>query len=112
MTNDHEQILLDENGTNGGNSKLDVWENFNGQIYHGKCFCCHDRISVKEAHIGYIISVFNGGTSQLDNMKPICNRCYQNIGDQNMEQYMIDNNMKGLIYLNSLYKKPVYMPNR
>lgn len=112
MTNDYDQNLLDEKIANKENSKLDVWESFNGQSYYGKCFCCTERILVREAHIGYIISISNGGTTQMDNMKPICDRCYYDIGNQNMEQYMITNNMRGLMYLNGSYKIPEYNPTQ
>jgi hypothetical protein len=55
---------------------------------------------------------YYGGTSQMENMKPICDQCYHNIGNQNMDQYMITNNMNGLMYLNKSYKETEYKPNR
>lgn len=49
-----------------------------GRVYSNKCYIkwCYNKINVFNYKLGYNVPVSKGGRMCLENVKPICNRCY------------------------------------
>ena len=54
-----------------------------------KCICCKtSEIEGKDFVAGHIISEYNGGKVEVDNLLPICQPCNSSMGVTNMEDYI------------------------
>ena len=59
-----------------------------GKKTESKCPVCGLRtISFDNFDCGHILSVFNGGTDSVDNLKPICRPCNQAMGTTNLNDF-------------------------
>lgn len=70
--------------------KRKVWDKYVGE-YIGKtlCLCCNLTPIVKDSFsCSHIISEFNGGKLELDNLRPICVSCNSSIGTNNMDKFI------------------------
>lgn len=52
----------------------------------GKCAYCRCPLHFVDFHMGHVISVQNGGTNDLDNIRPLCSSCNISMGDKNMDE--------------------------
>lgn len=65
-----------------------VWEAYNGKVYYAICRAgCGKMLNVNDYECGHVISVKNGGTNQLKNLRPICSKCNKSMGTQNLETF-------------------------
>jgi hypothetical protein len=70
--------------------KSHIWEHYIGRhINEHRCLCC------KKAYIrntdfvtGHVISEANGGTLEINNLRPICAVCNNGMGKMNMVDYV------------------------
>ena len=67
--------------------RKEVWKKRNGSNMNGNCYCCNDDIEYDCFHCGHIISEFNGGLTNLQNIEPICQKCNLSMGIKNMNDY-------------------------
>ena len=70
--------------------KRKVWDKYVGECI-GKtlCLCCNLTPIVQASFsCGHIISEFNGGKLELDNLRPICVSCNSSIGTNNMDEFI------------------------
>jgi hypothetical protein len=67
--------------------KTDLWKKYYGEVYNALCLICNSSISIENFEAGHIISVAEGGTNIIDNLKPICIGCNRAMGEQNMNTY-------------------------
>lgn len=72
-----------------------VWDNnISPEFKIGNCYVCNSKISFSNFHCGHIIAEKDGGTIELNNLKPICMLCNTSMGTTNMnifkEQYGFD----------------------
>lgn len=86
-----------------------VWEKQFGSNSNGKCpiFECSKILDINVEnswHCGHIISHFNGGLTELDNLKPICPSCNKTMNYKNWADYEKE------IYIQYLDK--LYFPDR
>jgi hypothetical protein len=59
-----------------------------------KCFCCKvTEISQLKFQCGHIISEYNGGLTNIDNLLPICSLCNASMGRTNMYEFINKYNM-------------------
>lgn len=67
-----------------------VWNTYIGEnIGKGKCYCCKlTDITQLSFHCGHIVSVINGGSTEIDNLKPICQNCNCSMGTKNMDEFI------------------------
>ena len=67
-----------------------VWNKYIGEeIGKTLCLCCKiSDISQMTFSCGHIVSVYNGGDINLDNLKPICVSCNSSMGTQNMDEFI------------------------
>jgi len=65
--------------------KEEVWSTNLGNIYESKCFIswCSNKINVFNFHVGHDIPESKGGTDDISNLKPICDRCNLSMGNNN-----------------------------
>lgn len=54
----------------------------------GECYCCQEVIDSKHFEAGHIISHKNGGDINLDNLRPVCDRCNKSISTDNMNDFI------------------------
>jgi hypothetical protein len=55
----------------------------------GICQCCmREPITINNFHAGHVIAERDGGTTTLDNMKPICPLCNGSMGRENMDDFI------------------------
>lgn len=65
-----------------------VWLKYNGRAYDAKCNVpwCKNVISVYDHESGHVIPHSKGGSTTLENLRPICSRCNKSMSDK----YTID----------------------
>ena len=68
--------------------KEEVWVSNFGYKYTSKCYInwCSNKINVFNFHVGHDIPECKGGTDNINNLKPICDRCNLSMGSQNTIQ--------------------------
>jgi hypothetical protein len=55
--------------------QLRVWEKYIGETLRSQCACCEAPISVVDFACGRVTCSANGGSSALDNLRPVCVAC-------------------------------------
>ena len=67
-----------------------VWNKYIGEeIGKTQCLCCNlTDISQMNFSCGHIVSVYNGGDINPENLKPICASCNSSMGTQNMDEFI------------------------
>jgi 5-methylcytosine-specific restriction endonuclease McrA len=68
--------------------RQDLWEQYYGENYNSLCLICKKKISIINFEVGHIISVADGGTDTIDNLKPICRDCNRSMGTTHMDEYI------------------------
>lgn len=60
-----------------------LWLNYNGEIFKSKCLInwCSNTIDVFNFHVGHDIPESQGGSLDLENLVPICDRCNLSMSD-------------------------------
>lgn len=61
-----------------------VWRKRNKGFIDGNCFCCSRRIYIQDFDCGHITSVFYGGTTDVNNLEPICRMCNRDMGTNHL----------------------------
>src|SRR5260221_8498884 len=66
--------------------KCQVWDKYIGKEKgFGPCYVCESTIDSKFFECGHIISEYHGGTTKLNNLRPICGVCNKSVGKKNMD---------------------------
>jgi 5-methylcytosine-specific restriction endonuclease McrA len=70
--------------------KQQMWEKYiSKELRIGKCFCCRNKdILETDCHAGHVISDKEGGKAELDNLRPLCSKCNQSMGSENMYSFI------------------------
>ena len=73
------------------NVKINIWNTYiDPNIQRHKCVCCKKSIiTITEFHVGHVISEHNGGTLEINNLRPICASCNYSMGTNNMIDYIV-----------------------
>ena len=82
--------------------KQKIWEYWKGNVNKANCHCC--RISIiysTSYHCGHIIAESDGGTTDINNLRPICQSCNSSMNNMNMIEYMNNNYKENLSYIDS-----------
>jgi 5-methylcytosine-specific restriction endonuclease McrA len=71
--------------------KIIVWNHYIGEdIIKHKCLCCKKvTISITNFDVGHVLSEKNGGTHEINNLRPICGACNHSMGTENMTEFVI-----------------------
>lgn len=69
--------------------RIQVWNEYIGEeIGKTVCFCCKKReISQAQFHCGHVIAVAKGGSTCIDNLRPVCELCNKSMGTENMDDF-------------------------
>lgn len=61
-----------------------VWLATFGKTFQHSCFVhwCTNKINVFDFHVGHDKPESKGGSTELSNLKPICSRCNQSMGNR------------------------------
>ena len=73
------------------NVRVIVWNHYIGEdIIKHKCLCCKKvTISNTNFEVGHVISEKNGGTHEINNLRPICFACNHSMGPENMIDFVV-----------------------
>ncbi|MHA2082199.1 MAG: HNH endonuclease [Candidatus Thorarchaeota archaeon] len=66
-----------------------VWKNEYGDAASGKCpiTACNTVLTPGDWQCGHIISHYNGGKIKVDNLRPICAQCNNDMSSRNWDEY-------------------------
>ena len=70
--------------------RTDIWATYIGaHIAEHKCICCK-RVTIKQTdfEVGHVLSEAQGGTLEINNLRPICSVCNKSMGSKNMIDYV------------------------
>lgn len=72
--------------------RMETWDKYYKNLNNGKCLVlgCNTQIEKDKEyswHCGHIISHFNGGPTELKNLKPICPSCNWKMNYKNWDDY-------------------------
>jgi len=72
------------------NLRKQVWKIYNKEESSAFCYCCKiNKLDYMDSwECGHVIPEFNGGSSTLDNLRPICSSCNKSMGTQNMNSFI------------------------
>jgi 5-methylcytosine-specific restriction endonuclease McrA len=69
--------------------KFELWKSHIGENWFGLCVCCNTtKISIENFIIGHVLAVDAGGSSELSNLRPICQQCNSDMGTAHMDDYI------------------------
>lgn len=73
------------------NVRTIVWNHYIGEdIIKHKCLCCKKvTISNTNYEVGHVLSEKNGGTHEINNLRPICFACNHSMGAENMIDFVV-----------------------
>ncbi len=73
------------------NVRTIIWNNYIGEdIIKHKCLCCKKAtICNTNFEVGHVLSEKNGGTHEINNLRPICFACNHSMGTENMVDYVV-----------------------
>lgn len=71
--------------------RLIVWNHYIGEdIIKHKCLCCKKVIITNtNFDVGHVLSEKNGGTHEINNLRPICGACNHSMGTENMVDFVV-----------------------
>lgn len=71
--------------------RREVWNTYIGEdVAVSKCMCCEDvKITQHQYICGHVVADCNGGTLEIDNLRPICAVCNDAMGHENMADYKL-----------------------
>jgi hypothetical protein len=65
-----------------------TWKKYMGSKNEGKCYCCRiETISVFNFEVGHNKARSQGGSDQIENLRPICKTCNTSMGTQSIESF-------------------------
>jgi len=73
------------------NVRMIIWNHYIGEdIIKHKCLCCKKvTISNTNFEVGHVLSEKNGGTHEINNLRPICFSCNHSMGPENMVDFVV-----------------------
>ena len=73
------------------NVRMIVWSHYIGEdIIRHRCLCCKKvLISNTNFEVGHVLSEKNGGTHEINNLRPICFACNHSMGTENMIDFVV-----------------------
>lgn len=73
------------------NVKTIVWNHYIGDdIIKHRCLCCK-KVVIQNTNfeVGHVLSEKNGGTHEINNLRPICGACNHSMGTENMVDFVL-----------------------
>lgn len=90
--------------------KILVWDkNIGKEKGIGECDVCKSDIDSKNFECGHIISVKDGGETNIENLLPICSSCNKSMGTQNLHDFK-EKYFQGMNKKNTIQKESKKTP--
>jgi|APSaa5957512622_1039677.scaffolds.fasta_scaffold17726_1 ATP-dependent exoDNAse (exonuclease V) alpha subunit len=67
--------------------RYQVWRTYNGEVYNSTCYVCNRNIDIANFHCGHVIAHACGGSTEIDNLRPICMSCNCSMGVRNLHEF-------------------------
>lgn len=68
--------------------RIDVWDKYIGSNERtGNCYVCNYKLDITDFEAGHIIAEVNGGSTNLENLRPTCKKCNRSVRTMNMNEY-------------------------
>jgi hypothetical protein len=64
-----------------------LWRSEFQDNMNGYCFVCNCATTIENFHAGHIISVNNGGSDNINNLRVVCSLCNLSMGTQNLSEF-------------------------
>ncbi len=65
-----------------------LWSTYLGKDSRlGQCYACNNELDILYSEAGHVIAFEQGGTDNIDNLRPICVTCNRGMGTENLEEY-------------------------
>jgi len=92
--------------------RFKIWEKYIGNKISAKCFCCWDIeitpfTSYNTFQGGHILSEFDGGKIELENLLPICKYCNSAMGTIHWDAFVLLSNYPARLYGGKIPKKTI-----
>ena len=65
-----------------------VWLQYNGDRFHGKCYCCGKPITAHFFEAAHVQARSKGGPDKLHNLRPTCTPCNREMKTENLYVWM------------------------
>lgn len=65
-----------------------VWETYYGHCDEYECYCCRTRLSRLDFECAHVQARAWGGRDNIENLRPVCHDCNQEMGITHMFEYM------------------------
>lgn len=66
-----------------------VWNQWCGEEFYGKCFCCDGVVSIYDWECSHIVAAAEGGSDTPDNLRVCDKDCNRSMSNQLMYRYML-----------------------
>lgn len=70
--------------------RKDVWILYNGNKFEAPCYVCTKHVDAHSFEAGHIISLHNGGLTEIENLRPLCKVCNRSMSARNMDEFIIN----------------------
>lgn len=67
--------------------KEECWKMYIGNTLDGKCYVCSNIIYFSDFHEGHVQSVYDAGTLDVKNLRPVCRPCNLSCGVMNLDDF-------------------------
>jgi hypothetical protein len=64
-----------------------LWERCFQKQVEGVCYCCGTGIRLDDFHAAHRVSVYEGGSNDLENLEPACDKCNIEMGTMHIDDY-------------------------
>jgi len=64
-----------------------LWRETFQDSMNGYCFVCSCSVNIENFHAGHIISVKNGGTDNISNLRVVCSLCNLSMGIRDLDEF-------------------------
>jgi hypothetical protein len=73
--------------------RVSCWNTYIGEeVGRTTCLCCKSNyITQLNFQCGHVVAEANGGSINIDNLRPICSICNSSMGTINMQEYALNN---------------------
>ena len=86
MTNEHADFMYKRLKITV-RARSEVWRKDHGLAWTSTCPICNEKLEQGVFECGHVISHYNGGSTSIDNLRAICQRCNRSMGTMNMGDY-------------------------
>lgn len=81
-------LFVPNRGTVPAALRKKLWATKGGkESTNGICFCCSESVSIHDFHAGHIISVKNGGQTNISNLEVVCSTCNLSMSSKNLLEF-------------------------